>query len=144
MNCKQKLRDPLTHCTGSVTEMRSSTNTYCIFGKRRPSSSTSLSGEAEAPMWIVSRLRRSRLSHRLQTSEQASRLGFASRRRNISTINSSGRTPFTRSNPFILPQFQLQFLGGSWIAINTHIYIIKYTAFCICTCIESLQWGNFT
>lgn len=109
MNCKPKLEDPLTHCTGSVTEIRSSTNTYCIFGKRRPSSSTSLSGEAEAPMRIVSRLRRSRPSHRLQTSEQASRLAFASSRRNISTINSSGRTPFITSNPLISPQFQYTF-----------------------------------
>lgn len=76
--------------------------TFLTLTKRRARSCTKRSGLPVAPIRRVVLLRRSSLSQRLQTREQASRLSFESRHRKISTISSSGRTVLIQSWPRIV------------------------------------------
>lgn len=87
---------------GRETERRSSTWMEVTWRKRRERREMKSSGENEAPIRSVVRLKRSRDSQRLQTREQASRLGFDSTRRNISRINSSGKQLLIRSYPLMI------------------------------------------
>jgi hypothetical protein len=66
-------------------------------------------------MRMVERLTRSSLSQRLQTREQASRLGLASSRRKISITSSSGRHVLIRSCPRIISKDKIALLGNDWL-----------------------------